>query len=47
MRKLNTLKSRISELTKLTIAKEKQKEPKIEPLIKREETKNDKNKIVS
>lgn len=47
MRKLNTLKSRISELTKLTIAKEKPKEPKVDPLPKREEIKNDKNKVTT
>lgn len=47
MRKLNTLKSRIAELTKLTVAKEKPKEPKTEPLVKKEEVKNDKNKVVT
>jgi hypothetical protein len=48
MRKLNTLKSRIAELGKLTVMKESKEvkeQPKLEPLPKREEfSKNDKNK---
>ena len=45
-RKLNTLKSRLAELTKLTVVKEK-KEQKKDPLLQYEENKNDKNKSFS
>ena len=43
-RKLNALKSRIAELTKLTVAKKGEEVPQKEPLPKKSEIKNDKNR---
>ena len=44
-RKLNALKSRIAELTKLTVAKKGEENLPKEPLPKKTEVKNDKNKM--